>query len=240
MVDHPAVHEALAHPEGNRRLGEIVTGQDGTPLLTTFAVVPQPRWIVVVEEPVDTALAAVERMEHFGLILAGVILAGAFSLSYWFSARIARPIRQLQEGTRLISQGHLRHRLRVSSGDEIEALAHQFNDMADQLLRDITARERIEANLIQATEAAEAATQTKSEFLANMSHELRTPLHGILSFAGFVLKRASTATPEKLRDYFQQIDQSGRTLLTLLNDLLDLAKWEAGRMPCELRRVNLR
>ena len=78
---------------------------------------------------------------------------------------------------------------------------------------------------------AEAANRAKSEFLANMSHELRTPLHGILSFAGFGLKRAATAPPAKVHDYFQQIDQSGRVLLLLLNDLLELAKWEAGRMP---------
>jgi signal transduction histidine kinase len=239
MLHHPAVQEALAHPEGHRRLGEIMAGQDGTPLLSTFAVVPRPHWIVVVEEPVDTALAALNRMERFAMVLACLVLGGIFGLSYWFSERIARPIRQLQEGTGLIAQGYLRHRLRIATGDEIEALAQQFNEMADQLLLDVTARECAEADLIQAKEAAETANQAKSEFLANMSHELRTPLHGILSFAGFGLKRATTATPEKLCDYFHQIDQSGRTLLTLLNDLLDLAKWEAGRMPCELRRVNL-
>src|SRR4029453_79817 len=86
--------------------------------------------------------------------------------------------------------------------------------------------------LMDAKELAEAANRTKSEFLANMSHELRTPLHGLLGFAGLGFKRAVPAPPAKVRDYFQQIDQSGRVLLLLLNDLLDLAKWEAGRMPC--------
>ena len=62
-----------------------------------------------------------------------------------------------------------------------------------------------------AKEMAEAANRAKSEFLANMSHELRTPLHGILSFAGFGLKRTATAPPAKVHDYFQQIDQSGRS-----------------------------
>ena len=64
-----------------------------------------------------------------------------------------------------------------------------------------------------------------------MSHELRTPLHSILSFAGFGLKRAATAPPARVRDYFQQIDQRWPVLLLLLNDLLDLAKWEAGGCP---------
>src|SRR2546427_1895604 len=73
-----------------------------------------------------------------------------------------------------------------------------------------------------------------------MPRDFGTPPPGILGLAGFGLKSAATAPPAKVRDYFQQIDQSGRVLLLLLNDLLDLAKWEAGRMPCESRRVDLR
>jgi signal transduction histidine kinase len=108
-----------------------------------------------------------------------------------------------------------------------------------ELQWEIEERKCAEEALRHAKEAAETATRAKSEFLANMSHELRTPLHGILSFAGFGLKRAATAPAAKLRDYFQQIDQSGRVLLLLLNDLLDLAKWEAHPMPCEFQCVDL-
>ena len=74
------------------------------------------------------------------------------------------------------------------------------------------------------------ANQAKSEFLANMSHELRTPLHSILSFASFGTKKTcANAKPEKLLDYFNRIKNSGKTLLELLNDLLDLAKLESGK-----------
>jgi len=81
-----------------------------------------------------------------------------------------------------------------------------------------------------AKEKAEAASRAKSEFLANMSHELRTPLHGILSFARFGEKNAATAKPEKLLEYFYQIRHSGTILLNLVNNLLDLAKFESGKM----------
>lgn len=78
--------------------------------------------------------------------------------------------------------------------------------------------------------ASESAKQARSRFLSTMSHELRTPIHGILSFAEFGLREWETATPAELRSYFEQIHESGTVLLTLLNDVIDLAKLEAGRL----------
>ena len=87
---------------------------------------------------------------------------------------------------------------------------------------------------------AEAVNVAKSAFLANMSHELRTPLHGILSFARFGLKKVTTAKPEKLQTYFQQIEGSREILLSLLNDLLDLAKLESGKMNFAFQEARLK
>ncbi|MCG3186054.1 MAG: Sensor histidine kinase RcsC [Rhodocyclaceae bacterium] len=83
--------------------------------------------------------------------------------------------------------------------------------------------------------AAEQAATAKSQFLANMSHELRTPLHAILSFAALGKRRLARSTPEKLGDYFARIQTSGERLLGLLNDLLDLAKLEAGQATIALQ-----
>lgn len=90
-----------------------------------------------------------------------------------------------------------------------------------------------------AKEKAEAANRSKSEFLANMSHELRTPLHAILSFASFGEKNAATAKPEKITEYFHKIQNSGKILLNLVNNLLDLAKLESGKMIFEFHRTNI-
>jgi len=81
-----------------------------------------------------------------------------------------------------------------------------------------------------ARDEAEAANHAKSEFLTNMSHEFRTPMHGILSYASFGIQRLDKVPKEKILEYFHEIADSGNRLMLLLNDLLDLAKLEAGRM----------
>ncbi len=82
--------------------------------------------------------------------------------------------------------------------------------------------------------AAVRANQAKSEFLANMSHELRTPMHAIISFANFGVDKHAQAAPDRLLHYFRNIQKSATRLLSLLNDLLDLSKFEAGKMLLDL------
>ena len=114
---------------------------------------------------------------------------------------------------------------------EAEVRAHR-----DTLQVEVEART---ADLQRALAQAERANRAKSEFLSNMSHELRTPLHGMLSCARLGGDRADSAPPAKLRDYFRLIHESGQRLLVLLNDLLDLAKLEAGRMDFRMAPVDL-
>ena len=114
---------------------------------------------------------------------------------------------------------------------EAELLRHR-----DHLAELVTERT---AELLAAKNAAEQAYRTKSEFLANMSHELRTPLHAILSFARLGQEKLAGQAGEKTQRYFSRIVDAGERLLVLVNDLLDLSKMEAGKMPVNLEPADL-
>jgi signal transduction histidine kinase len=96
------------------------------------------------------------------------------------------------------------------------------------------------AELVQAKEAAETASRTKSEFLANMSHELRTPLNHIIGFTELVVDKQFGALNEAQEEYLNDALSSSRHLLSLINDILDLSKVEAGKLALEVTDVDLR
>lgn len=127
-----------------------------------------------------------------------------------------------------------RHPFLVSSGvinGEDGKLEHAF-----AFLTDISHQKEIERSLVEAKEAAETANHTKSTFLTNMSHELRTPMHAILSFSEMGLQKTHSPESADLARYFERIQNSGKRLLALLNDLLDMSRMEADKMSYDKTR----
>jgi PAS domain S-box-containing protein len=117
----------------------------------------------------------------------------------------------------------------------VEERTTALRETNHRLQREIAEREQAEAALLQAKDAAEAATRAKSEFLAKMSHELRTPMNAIIGFTRLVMRRCKDILPDLQYENLGKILISAQRLLALINDILDLAKVEAGRI--EIRPV---
>ena len=105
--------------------------------------------------------------------------------------------------------------------------------------KDITRRRRAEVDLVSAKNEAEAANRAKSQFLANMSHELRTPLNSVIGFANILLKNKKQNLKSSDIGFLERIQVNGKHLLALINEILDLAKIESGRMELDLLTVDI-
>ncbi|PYN92394.1 MAG: hypothetical protein DMD91_32340 [Candidatus Rokuibacteriota bacterium] len=163
------------------------------------------------------------RWEVIGFAAGAIALA--LALGYAISWSLIEPVRRMDERLKLIASGDFAGRVEIPNADELGALAGNLNRMSEEL-------GRLYAQL-------ETTSRHKSEFLANMSHELRTPLNAIIGFSEVLLERMFGELNPKQDEYLQDIMTSGRHLLSLINDILDLSKIEAGRMELELTKFDL-
>lgn len=158
---------------------------------------------------------------------------------------IVKPVAHLQEVSEEIASGNLDIRSNIETGDEFQELSHAFNrmlrrlvSMQDELRRVNTDLDHKLDELAQANMALFEMNRLKSEFLATISHELRTPLNSILGFSDLIAE--IEALEPRQKRWVSNIQSSGKLLLQLINDILDLAKLEAGKMQITIEDFSLR
>jgi len=171
--------------------------------------------------PVETLVTDERNLTVLGMGVAGILFG--LLLSLLIRLVVVKPILELVNATKEISQGNNNLRLESSRQDEFGYLARFFNSMLDTL-------DKQQLSLKQVLNEAQAANLAKSSFLANMSHELRTPLNAIIGYSEMLEEDAEIAGQDQSVQDLQKIKLAGKHLLTLINDVLDISKIEAGKM----------
>ena len=202
--------------------------------------------VVVVSLPMNDHYKAIAQNRAFliatALVTAILAMIGAYVIVRYV---IVKPVKHLRDVSDAIAAGKLTIRAQIQTGDEFEELSHAFNRMLHNLVA--MQQELREVNndldkkvdeLAQANLALFEMNRLKSDFLATMSHELRTPLNSIIGFSEVL--SGSDQINERQRRYASNIQSSGKMLLGMINDILDLAKIESGKMEVRTEDFSLR
>jgi signal transduction histidine kinase/CheY-like chemotaxis protein len=191
-------------------------------VLTAGAPIPTLGWHVFVEQPLAEVFRPLyASVARTGLLLvAGVAVAVAAALA--LARRMTAPIEALEERASRLGEGRWYERVEVATGDELQALASAFDQMADRLR---ASHEGMEATIAARTRELAEANRAKSRFLAAASHDLRQPVHAL----GLFLAQAREArTPDERERLLSKVEASAHALSELVDALLDVSKLDAG------------
>ena len=196
----------------------------GNRILTTYAVAKPLNWLVFVELPEHEAngplYEAIARW--LAITILGLVLALVAALL--LARHMVVPIRAIADGAVHIGAGALDHRIMIRTGDELEALADQFNRMAGRLQSSYAGLER---KVEERTQQLRDANMAKSRFLAVASHDLRQPLHALNLFIAQLERETDPAEQTRLK---QRISSSIDSMNKLFNELLDVSRLDAGAL----------
>jgi len=230
-------------------------GRDQTRALTEVVVRAEPLSRTVTqnllprlqkgERDRETAAAAnfyrvtsvVGRITVLVFILSG-ILAGIPAI--FVSRQLRSGLTVLKAGAAALGAGRLDYRIPVVGKDELSELAGAFNHMGEHLRSAQEELRQRQRDLETLTDEAQSANRAKSQFLANMSHELRTPMNAIIGYSEMLTDEAKDLGFPQLIPDLGKIRMAGKQLLTLINDILDLSKIEAGKVELHFEEFDIR
>jgi signal transduction histidine kinase/ActR/RegA family two-component response regulator len=194
----------------------------GRHVLSAYAEVTPPGWLVFAELPIDEAYAPL----YDSALRSGIVILVALVLAIFAGLLLARrmvgPIRALRDGAVRVGSGDLGQRISIKTGDELEALGDQFNAMAARLQESYAG---LESKVEERTRQLEAANQAKSRFIAAASHDLRQPLHALGLFVAQLHGRLRAAERSQI---VGRIEAALSAMNELFSALLDISKLDAG------------
>ena len=203
--------------------------------------------MAVVRVTLDDEPTASAQAKNQALLWTAAIVVGFVSMfSLWAVVRyvIVKPVTHLRDVANAVREGDVEQRAAIRTGDEFEELGAAFNRMLRQLLSQQSELRHVNNELderldelAQANMRLYEMNRLKSDFLATVSHELRTPLNSILGFSDVL--SAIDALDDKQKRYVGNIQRSGTMLLDMINDILDLAKMESGKMEIRLSEFKI-
>jgi len=208
--------------------------------ITTAGHSELPFVVVRVALPYDETRTAINRTRAI-LLAVGILTVFLSMVALWMVVRyvVIKPLEHLREVSDSVSRGDLQQRAEIHTNDEFEDLASSFNKMLRHLTEAQTNLQQANVDLdakvdelAQLNMRLHEMNRLKGDFLATMSHELRTPLNSIIGFSEVLVDIDSLN--DKQKRYAKTIQKSGRQLLDMINDILDLAKLEAGKMDLRL------